>query len=396
MSLNIPAHLTHKRWKIADRPNSTYVPIDVEGEEHLAMMTVSEQRDDTNQHDSGSKRHHVDRTSKSVAFKPCFNFGVISHSLNAALQAIPSELTKNKPQAQIEQSLDTFDLHRKISVYWKEHGKIEEQPRGTVFRAIELVHPLARASLDKHADHGTLLHLLVKTLPESPGFQKHFGLLKFLLANFPELYGVGDDEGNTVLVVLINKRTLINKRRPINNTNDSGINPFVDYFVKTKPEQTAEQLKTPADEIFRLIPLICGQDVKGPGSLYLLLPYLTKDQFYEQDGDENTVLHLVARYKHACDEEPESQEVLKQAIEVITEKYSDIICRQNKRGESPYLHRVNTAKAYFKDKGKKWDPDVITHFLQDLCMHKPLERVTSLLYGATVCTSEPRAFLMTA
>ena len=309
---------------------------------------------------------------------------------------------KDLSQGDKEQSLDIGELHRKILKYCDDHSSRGE-PFDRWFFELVLGNPPLKASLDQRLDKnqfpgGTLLHVIVRGSKDPQQvlnrFGKRFELLKWLLTNFPELYDAEDEDNETVLEVFINHDSF---SRPATRSR-SGINPFVDYFVKEFPESTARQLSRSESEgaIFRLLPLICGIHVKGIGSLYSLIPHLPEAQLREKDGEGNTVLHLVARYKYACDEERKSQESLNRTIEDIIQRYPDMICKQNKGEESPYLHRVNTAKDYFfKNKHEEWHPDVITHLLKDHCVHRPLDEAMKLLYGPRICPGKLIPFAIT-
>lgn len=304
----------------------------------------------------------------------------------SANRAIPSKL-KNRPvNPAPERPVDIEGDHRKIIKYCDDHSTTDEEFDEWIANIDpHLKHSLSKRAAQSHG--GTLLHHLVDGPRQfiANRFEKRFKLLKWLLENVPDLYKEVDFDKQTVLELLMHKSHLSG---PKSTSKNSGINPFAEYFVKKLPELTAQQLSKSNHTIFGLLPLICGPDIRGMGSLYFLLPYLTDAQLNEKDEDGNTLLHFMSRYKYSCDEEPESQESLRNAIEATIRKYPDSFCEHNKSEESPYLHRVNTAKDYFKDNGDTWHPDVITHLLKDHCMHQPPEHAMKLLYGSRIGTGK--------
>lgn len=285
--------------------------------------------------------------------------------------------------------LDTTELHRKITRYCDLHGKPGHEFLDWIDN-IDRGNPKIKQSLDKPLDAypgGTLLHGIVRgphqKIEQVIGrFQRRYELLRWLLESYPELYAERDHEDHTVL-----EEAMLKFHSPKLN----GVNPFVEYFVREFPAETAQQLNRTEDDgnslkapIFLLIPMVCGPDIEGNGCLGALLPYVTETTLRQTDENRNTVLHLAARYKYACDETPDSQELLKRQIENLVNTHPDIICALNKDKESPYLHRVNSAREYITQNGGDLlthKSDVITDFLKDRCMHRPIEEAVDLLYG---------------
>jgi len=270
------------------------------------------------------------------------------------------------------------------------HGKPENEFLGWIDR-VDRGNPKIKESLDKASNNypgGTLLHAIARGPQQTieqvvARFERRYELLRWLCENYPELYAVRDLDERTVLEEMIWKSI---------QTRFKGLNPFVEYFVREFPAETAQQLNKDTGDlatplqipICHLIPMICSPELQGAGCLGGLLPYLNEATLRETNDDKNTVLHMAARYKYACDEEPESQQLLKEQIENLIQTYPNMICALNKDKESPYLHRVNTARDYLTGKGVNplmQEPDVVTHFLKDLCMHRPIEEAVGLLYG---------------
>lgn len=269
-------------------------------------------------------------------------------------------------------------------------------------------------------------------------FEKRGELVKYLMRNHRTLYKrlPLSQEVPPPLIYALDKF----KHLPV------GCNPFLQLFVSEDPEESARQLdpftqqggeaqeeeEEPVDMedgeeeeeegeevvessqsvdavaqvesqsvpdpgwIHELLPRICSADAVGLDCVTKLFPNLSKDRLALQSKEGNTVLHLAARYKYACDESKEAMGELLQVIKELVRKYPDAVGVLNKDGESPYLHRV---KSYQAKEGLLSDilpDDPITFYLKQLCISQNEPRKTlKLLYAINdeKREREPRFYL---
>jgi len=268
-------------------------------------------------------------------------------------------------------------------------------------------------------------------------FEKRGELVRYLMRGHHTLYKrlpLSSQEVPPPLIYALDKF----KHLPI------GSNPFLQLFVSEDPEESARQLdpftqqggeaqeeeEEPVDMdegeeeegeesiepslsgdavsqvesqsvpdpgwIHELLPRICSADAAGLDCVIKLFPKLSKDRLALQSKEGNTVLHLAARYKYACDESKEARGKLIQVIRELVAKYPEAVGVLNKDGESPYLHRIKT---YQTKEGVSSDilpDDPITFYLKQLCISRNEPGKTlKLLYAMNdeKREQEPRFYL---
>ncbi|KAF8462774.1 hypothetical protein BDZ91DRAFT_331198 [Kalaharituber pfeilii] len=245
---------------------------------------------------------------------------------------------------------DIGGLHRKIVLFVdKFYDKVEnaEVEFEDVLCRIDGGSQAVRDSLTAAAENsygagGTLLHACMvgshlNMAAVDLRFRKRYQLLKYLTDNHPELYIMRDEELQRVLELAVKKGSAARLK---------GLNKFVQFFINKFPEQSAAQVNVDEPD-----PTEENEDLGFDGAMRIKI----------------------------------FQELLEQ-IKHLVEKYPDIITHWNSNHESPYLHRINTMREYIKENGgdpltQMQELDVITHYLKDLCMHRPIEEAMTLLYG---------------
>jgi len=128
-----------------------------------------------------------------------------------------------------------------------------------------------------------------------------------------------------------------------------------------------------SDSIHRLLLRICSPNSFGLECVTKLLPELSTKCLEGKDSEGNTVLHIVARYKFACDESKPAREELLRIIKGLVQKHPTSIGELNRNSESPYIHRIKTyqsAKGHVKQAitAHELREDPIAYYLRQQCI----------------------------
>jgi len=148
-----------------------------------------------------------------------------------------------------------------------------------------------------------------------------------------------------------------------------------------------QPLPRASDSIHRLLLRICSPNSVGLECVTKLLPELSKKCLEGKDSDGNTVLHIITRYRFACDESKPAREALLGVIKGLVQKHPASIGELNCNFESPYIHRVKTYQRARKQQKQtitahELQGDPITFYLRQQCIRNyERERALELLYA---------------
>ena len=197
-----------------------------------------------------------------------------------------------------------------------------------------------------------------------------------------------DDSVKTALQVAMEKAMAIDDQlQRKNSTDEITIDPFLQLLVKLDPQETVSQFHhwhasssgltmDPRDSrhLHQLLPRVWASE--NSSCMLDLLTHLDHELLKSTDKEQNTVLHLVARYSLDFILSAESELRLLSQIQGIFQRFPEAASKRNSSQESPYLHRLNTARQRNKE-----PTDKITAYLKKRCVACSPEQAFQLLHG---------------
>lgn len=226
-------------------------------------------------------------------------------------------------------------------------------------------------------------------------FENRTGLVQYLMRNCKQLYS---NPVNWLDPVADAPLRFTLAKAPRDRSGKPRTHPFLQLFVRMDPEESARQLELvesgdtttlgPSSKIHDLFPLICAPDAVGLECMVKLIPRLSLKSIASKDKDGNTLLHLVSRYMHVCDESDISRTQILAIIKDLVDKYPGAVREINNASESPFLTRIKTYQQQnpMQVPGSETPVDIpedkITFYLKQLSIRQYSPEITrQLLYA---------------